>query len=407
MLSLLVQVGIILAAGILLKAVADKVKFPFIVFYVLAGTMLASYGFVALGDESMFAVTELVRTLALIIVVFSAGFYLKLGQVLKHSKEIMWLSSFGVIVTALIIAGISFYLLPISLITAAFLGVLLSGTDPAAISTGSSSGKKNKIMTIISAESLFNQPLTVILPFLLLDYLISPEQAWLNAPKLISLIVVGGGIGFISASLGQRLLAMSRNKHEEIVGLMIAIGTYIVAESMLGSGILAVAVCSVLLSSSKIPEKRWLGSFNKELAFLFTIFVFIMLGAEFTFAELIFTRVEIFAIIIALVVARFAMSLLIFYKSDLEIMDRIKIGLIAPKGMGPAALAPLLLLYPAYIAPSSALFIVKIVYVAIIVSIIFSIFAMKLLVQEGGEKEAIEKEVEIKRKIRQAEAGLA
>ncbi len=396
MFGVLTQIAVILVAGIALKAFADRINFPAIVFFILGGTLLVTWNLIDLN--SLQPLPELIRTLALIIVVFSSAFYLKLEEIRKQSLNILFLATIGVLVTAIIIATTTLYLLPIALVTAAFLGVLLCGTDPAAIAS-SFPKKHTKIMTILRAESLFNQPFTVILPLFLLDYIIRPETAWLNVPKLVSLILVGGVVGFGGAILGQKLLNYSKAKHEEIVGLMIAIAAYVIAENLFGSGILAVAVCSILLTSSQIPSKKWLGEFNRELAFLFTIFVFVLLGAEFSFGQLDFTKMEIFAVIVALFIGRMLMSLLILYKSDLNISDRIKIGLIAPKGIAPAALAPLLLI-PEYNI-IGAVMAVKITYIAIIISIIFSLIVLRLFVAKPTEKEELQKEIEKKKEQRE------
>jgi len=398
--GVLEQIAVILVAGIVLKTFADRIKFPAIVLFVLGGTLLATYGIL---DMSAFeSIPRLVREIALIIVVFSSAFHLRMEEIAKQSRNILWLSSFGVLLTALIIAFFTLQMLPIGILSAAFLGVLLCGTDPAAISSGPQ--RKSKILTILSAESLFNQPLTVILPLLLLDFVTKPEMAWINVPKFFSLIIVGAVVGVVSAYAGQKILKRAEGKHEEIVGLMIAIGSYVLAELLFGSGILAVAICSVLLTSSNIPEKAWLGHFNKELAFLFTVFVFIMLGAEFTIENLFFTRLEIFAIIVALIAARLIAAFIALFRSDLNVGEILRIGLIAPKGMGPAALAPLLLLYPAAIAPTTAGFIVKIVYLAIIVSVLFSLIAMSLFVAKPSEEELIKEALEEKKRI---ERGVA
>ena len=400
MFDVLTQIALILVVGIALKAFADRINFPAIVFFILGGTLLVTWNFIDLG--SLQPLPELIRTLALIIVVFSSAFYLKLQEIRKQSLNIIFLATIGVLVTAMIITATTLYLLPIALVTAAFLGVLLCGTDPAAISAAFSK-KQSKLTTILGAESLFNQPLTVILPLFLLDYIIRPETAWMNVPKLISLIVVGGVVGFVGAVLGQKLLNYSKAKHEEIVGLMIAIAVYVIAENLFGSGILAVVVCGLLLTSSKIPAKKWLGVFNRELAFLFTIFVFVLLGSEFSFDQLDFTKMEIFAVIAALFLGRMLMSLLILYKSDLKISDKIKIGLIAPKGIAPAALAPLLL-KPGYNIIGADM-VVKITYIAIIISIIFSLIILKVFVAKPTEKEEIKKEVEKKKEQRERKNG--
>jgi potassium/hydrogen antiporter len=396
MLEILTQIALILVIGISLKAVAEKTSFPAIVLFILAGTLLSTYSIIKL--ENLSPLPELVRTLALIIVVFSSGFYLRLEEIKKHSFNIIMLSTIGVLITSLIIAGTTIWLLPIPIISAAFLGVLLCGTDPAAISSAIPK-KSTKIFTLLRAESLFNAPFTVILPLLLLDYIKAKELAWLNIPKLFVLILIGIAVGFLCAWLGQKLLRYSKSKHEEIVGLMIAMSAYVIAENFFGSGILAVAICSVLLTSSNIPQKYELTEFNQELAFLFTILVFFFLGAEFKFDALVFTNAEILTIVFALFAARIITVMMLLAKSGYSIMEKIKISLVSPKGIAPAALAPLLLLPEYPIAGAET--ITKITYLGIIASILISLLVMKFFVAKKSENEEIREEREEKKGLRE------
>jgi len=373
-LSLLTQLAIILAVGIISKAISNKTKLPFIVLLIFFGTLLASMG--ALNLRLLGTLPETLRVLALIIVVFSAGFHLKLREVKADGRLILSLVTIGVFLTMFIIGGITFFLLSIPLISAIALGALLSGSDSAAISSAEETGKESRVKTILVTESVFNQPLTLILPLILLDYLVKPELAWLNVPKFFVMLIVGGVVGIGGAFWGQKILDASRHKQEEIVGLMIAIGVYVIAENFLGSGIVAVAITSLLLGSEGKSEKKLLGQFTDQLAFLFTIFVFILLGMQFTFSELFslgISRYEIIVIVIALVVARMASVLLVTYKSDLGTMQRIKLGLIAPNGISPAAMAPLFVAY----GITGSQVILKIVYIAIVVSVFISIMAFR------------------------------
>lgn len=397
-LSILTQIALLLVIGVILKEISDRIKFPYIVLLILGGTMLASYGFVNLQEIQ--PLPEIIRTIALIIVVFSSAFYLRPAEMKAETRNILWLATFGVIASALIISLTSLMLLPIPLVIAAFLGALLCGTDPATIAYAFSE-KQNKLKTILRAESLFNTPLTVILPLLLLDFVVRPENIWWNVPKLFSLIIVGAVVGVLAAKIGQHLLNKSKAKHQETVGLIIAIATYVLAENLFGSGILAVAICSCLLMSGEIPRKKWLGEFNKELAFLFTLFVFVLLGTEFEFASLFFSRIEIFVIILALFAGRLLMTLTILTKSGLTLGEKLKISLVAPRGIAPAALAPLLLLYPAFIATENALFVVKTVYLAIIISTLISLVALQLFIEEKSEEETIKEKIEEKREKRE------
>lgn len=383
-LGLITQLAIILLVGIVAKAISNKTKAPFIVMLIVLGTIFASFG--ALNLEKLGNLPELIRILALIIIVFSAGFKLKLRDVQQDGRLILSLATLGVFLTLFIISGMTFVLLSIPLISAIVLGALLSGSDSAAIASTESSEGTSRIKTVLLSESIFNQPLTLILPLILLDYLVKPELAWMNIPKFFGMLAVGGVIGVVGAFWGQKILEVSRHKHEEIIGLMIAIGVYALSETFFGSGIFAVAITSLLLSSTSKKETVLLGKFTEQLAFIFTIFVFIMLGMQFTIGEMAalgISRYEVIIIAVALVVARIVSVSLITYKSSLSFLQRIKLGLISPKGIAPAAMAPLFVAF----AVTGSEVILKIVYIAIIVSIFISMVAFRFSTGEKTIKE--------------------
>lgn len=394
-LALLTQFAIILGAGIVAKAISNKTKFPFIALLIVFGTVIASIG--GLGLEKMGSLPQTIRMLALIIVVFSAGFKLKLKEVQAEGKLIISLATIGVFLTLFIISGFTFYLLSIPLLSAIVLGALLSGSDSAAISSADSGGS-DRVKTILLSESVFNQPLTLILPLILLDYLIKPEMAWLNIPKFIAMLGIGITVGIGGAFWGQAILEASRHKHEEIIGLLIAIGVYVIAENFFGSGIVAVAITSLLLSSSASKETHILGKFTEQMAFLFTIFVFVMLGMQFTFGELAtlgISRYEVIVIAIAMLVARVVSVSIISYKRGLSFIQRAKLALISPKGIGAAAMAPLFVAF----GVTGGDIIMKIVYIAIIISVIVSVIAFNFSSGEKTVKE-LRKEKENEREIK-------
>ena len=382
-LEILLQFTVILVAGIVLKALSDKIGFPYIVVLMLGGVFLASYGFV---DMALLGnLPELMRTLALIIIVFNSGFHLTLDELKKQSRAIISLATLGVFFTALVIMVTGYWLLSLPLITAALFGALLSGTDPAA-----TEGKQSKLVTILKGESVLNAPLSIILPLFILDYLRvvqSGEQLFLiplfeeNIARLATLVAIGTVVGLAGFKGGSWIIKYGKGSHPEALGLILAILTFVAAEFLGGSGILAVAVCSIFLSSVRLPNKKWLGEFNQELAFIFVLLVFVMLGAEFTFTDLLFiTRFDVLGVIVALVVGRLIGALVALNRSGLSLKDKLKVGLIAPKGAGAAALAPLLLA-PVYgIVGAEKL--VVITFLAIVLSILFSLILLRLFMAE-------------------------
>jgi len=371
-LTVLTQLAAILAAGIIAKEVSNKTKIPFVVMLIVLGTLFASIG--ALDLVKLGTLPDIIRIFALIIVVFSAGFHLRLREVQADTRLILSLTTIGVFLTLFIISGITFFLLSIPLLSAIILGALLSGSDSAAIA--SAEGGESRVKTILMTESVFNQPLTLILPLILLDYLVKPELALLQVPKFFAMLIIGAIVGVGGAFWGQKILNASKGKHEEIIGVMIAIGVYVISENFFGSGIVAVAITSLLLSSTTKKKTHLLGKFTEQLAFIFTIFVFIMLGMQFTLGELAvlgITRYEVIVIAVALVIARLVSIALISYKSNLGFIQRIKLGLISPKGIAPAAMAPLFVAF----GVTGGQVILKIVYIAIIVSVFISLVAFK------------------------------
>jgi cell volume regulation protein A len=204
-------------------------------------------------------------------------------------------------------------------------------------------------------------------------------------------------VGLAGFKGGSWIIKYGKGSHPEALGLILAILTFVAAEFLGGSGILAVAVCSIFLSSVRLPNKKWLGEFNQELAFIFILLVFVMLGAEFTFSDLLFiTRLDVLGVVVALVIGRLIGAMVSLNRSGLSLKDKLKIGLIAPKGAGAAALAPLLLA-PVYgIVGAEKL--VVITFLAIILSILISLILLKLFMAERKVMNRLKKTIPLPEK---------
>ncbi len=379
-LSILTQIAIILFVGLALKLLCDKTGLPFIVLLILSGTALASISLLKI--EFLGIIPDTLRMLALIIVVFANGFYLKVETIMKQRSVVVALATLGVLLTASIVAFISHVLLGLAILPALFMGAILSGTDPAVVANLLKK-MPQKLQTILNVESIMNQPLTIILPTIIFDFAVAKAPEILALPiylgKLIVLVVGGFIAGLLGFFVGQKILKLAGAELEELAGLALALGVFVLAENMGGSGILAVGITSILLNSSKTITKETFSEFNRELALLFTIFVFVMFGMQFPIqllSMLEITRFDVIVVIFSVVTARLFTVLVIGYKTGLSISERFKLGLIAPKGIAPAALAPLALTMAhasEFVSMEAAFIIMKIVYLTIIVSALLSI----------------------------------
>lgn len=388
-LDILTEIALLLFLGAIMKKLSEYIRVPDLILLIAAGTTAVSLGVQV--SESIHALIDVIRTIALIMVVFSAGFYLKVYEIKNNFKAIISLSSIGVIVTMAIISAVTYQVLNIPLITSLFIGAVLSGTALEGISSFLEK-KRERILQIVASESILNSPLTIILPLVLLDF-VSPSSrgaALLAFPKLAGLIVVGTIVGIIGAIAGNYLFKHIRER-EELYALTLALLVYVVSETLFGSGILSVAITSVFIGSKRLPKKREIKLISSEIAFIFIVIVYLGLGLEVGFNELkLLTRIDVIAVIGAIIAARLLASFVSLIRADLSFSEKLNIGLIGPKGLAAAAIAPLAL-SAGIIGADQA---VRLIYVAIVFSVLVSLAVLEV----GEAKEKLKKREERKKK---------
>lgn len=374
------QIAIILFVGIICKILNKKTGIPYILLLMLSGTALASI--LLVDGQQLGIIPDTIRMLAIVIIVFANGFYLKVENILKQGAVIIGLSTIGVIITAGIIASVVHLTIGLALLPALFLGSLLCDIDPSAIDNFVWKYPK-KVMDILNAEAIMNSPLTIILPLMIYDFAVYTPPINIALPLYLAKLVLLAGVGFlvgiIGFFVGQKALKVAGPDLEELTGLAVALIVFVFAENLGGSGIVAVGITSIFLNSSRTPKKEFFMEFNKDIATLFTIFVFVLLGAEFPIKMLSIieiTHIDFITVISFIIIARIVTVFVVSYKSDLSLWDRLIIGMSSPKGVGPAALAPLALIMAEkshFMDYAGAYTIIKITYITIILSIILSV----------------------------------
>jgi monovalent cation:H+ antiporter, CPA1 family len=196
-----------------------------------------------------------------------------------------------------------------SLATALLVGASLSSTDPVAVTAlFRELGVDKRLTTLMEGESLFNDGVTVVAFNLLLGIALGFEQFDVSVTiSRFALFIglglsVGGVIGFGLSFLTQRF---DIPLVEQSLTLVAAYGTYIVAEELGGSGVIAVVITGMILGNfgSRMgmnPRTRLIVSeFWEFLAFFVNSIVFLLIGDQVRFqslmdnADLIFIAIAI------------------------------------------------------------------------------------------------------------------
>ena len=340
--------AILLGVGVIITNLTERIRIPNALFLLLVGllfgpTVLGWVDVARMGDIPTF-----LRTLALIVIVFAASFNLKLSTLKRVSKTALKLSFGGFIFTTALMGIFAHELLGMSPISAILTGAIIGGTSSAAVYTFRSALKKEQsILDLLTVESIFSDPLTVLTPMLILGAVATGVfEGTVMISKFWQMIAAGVGAGVVIGLVTAEIFQKMQKKLSPTLSFAIAMVTYAGASNIGGSGILAVAICAMILGNQNIPHKELIGEFEDSLSIILTISIFTLLGAQVALnipkalfiKELIFVGILIF-------VARPLFSLAALLKEKMTRGERLLIAFTGPRGAAAAAMAAIPLTY--------------------------------------------------------------
>ena len=279
----------ILALMIGLSALADKIKLPYPVLLITAGIAIGfipSLPIVALDPEIVFL-------LFLPPLLYDAAFNMPFKEFKTHINTIGTLAISLVFLTATGIAITARYLIPgMNWPTAFVLGSILSATDAvAAISITRGLGLSPKTSTILEGESLVNDA-SALVAYRFAVAAVTGTAFIIWKASLQFLLLMSGGflVGLVMGRILAFILKNVRNNSPVTISFMLLMPfiTYLVAENLHVSGVIAVVILGLGISrfSDKIfPEslKQQSKSFWDIIIFLLNGLIFILIGLQFPY----------------------------------------------------------------------------------------------------------------------------
>jgi CPA1 family monovalent cation:H+ antiporter len=279
----------ILAIMIMLSAVADKIKLPYPVLLISAGIGI---GFIpALPNITLNP--DIVFLIFLPPLLYDAAFNISPQEFKTNFNTIGTLAIGLVFITAGAIAVIAHYLIPGMTWPLAFvLGAILSATDAvAAMSITKGLGLSHKTVTILEGESLINDASALVTYRFAIAAATGTAFVFWKASLEFILLMAGGVLAGMVVS---RLLAFILKKvhKNDLVTisfmLLMPFVTYLLAEELHVSGVIAVVVLGLLIArfSGKVfPEKlkQQSRSIWDIIIFLLNGLIFIIIGLQFPY----------------------------------------------------------------------------------------------------------------------------
>lgn len=386
--------AILLGFGVLIANLLKKRGIPDTFFLLLLGLLFSptifsnplvtQYISIELVDvAAMGMIPDFLRTLALILVIFIGTFNLNFGVFKKYSNISIKLAFVGVLFNTVVLGIVASMLFQMDIIFALLLGAVISGTGSSVVFAFERALSKAKsVLTVLKVESIFNSPISVLVPLIFLDLVSVTPGALIEPMKYLSqfwlMISVGVGTGLIIGLAVSHIFRGILREYTPLLLFAIALITYALATGVGGSGMLAVAICGLVAGNFTLNERHdrdEIIHFQDQFSEMLRISVFTLLGAQVTLLmgmeELFFILFFFFVVVIIRPVM--LLSLMGELKEKFTRKDMLLMSFIAPRGLSSAAMIPIVAV--AVIAaghPALADKMVNIVFMVILLTVLFS-----------------------------------
>lgn len=276
----------------LVGIIAHRVKLPYTVLLMLAGIGMSFIGLV----PNIELTQELLMGVFLPALLFEAAIHFPFNELKKFAPTIATLAAPGVILTALATAlvlmieittfkvnadmGFMHYLL---------FGTIIAATDPiAVIALFKQLGVKRKLAVILEGESLFNDGTAIVMYSVVLTALTSGVFSIKDGAFLfVTEAVFGILLGAICGAVAKFALPFAKDALISIaITTVAAYGSFLLADSLHASGVLATATAGLLLGDmgrrgEVEPSSRMaVISFWRYISFFVSSMVFLLIGLK-------------------------------------------------------------------------------------------------------------------------------
>ena len=269
-----------LLLGVILSFIAVKIKISDVLLLLITGIIIGLTGF--LKFETAFLTAFFI--FALIMIVFDSTSKFKLREIGRFSPIALKLVFVFLIFNLISLSILTYVFFSESLfnfkwlILSAVFGAIMCGTSPDVILSVLKE-KKNKIAEILEFESILNTPLTILIPFITLEFYYGSVEAGVVVIKLLQNIMTGVGTGIFLCIIMIYLL----KKHYQplispIAVIASALVSYTLAEMIGGNGVLSVTAFGIVFGSALLNEKAEINSFSAKFTNFLKIVMFLLLG---------------------------------------------------------------------------------------------------------------------------------
>jgi potassium/hydrogen antiporter len=346
---MLLIVGAVLAASVVLALGAARTGLPVLVGFLGLGMVIGSDGLGGIEFDDA-KLTREIGTIGLALILYEGGLQTSWRRLREVAVPAALLSTVGVVVSACVTAVVAQALFPLTWLEAFLLGAVVSSTDAAAVfATLRFTHIPRRLARTLEAESGGNDPMAIALTVGLISWIEHPETHGFGdlALLLVRQIGIGLAAGVVLGAAATWVFARipgSIGAFVPVVSIAAAALAFGVADSLDGSGFLAVYLVGLAVGSTPSRYRRQLVAFHEGVAFVAQVGLFVLLGLLVFPHELSHVAWRSVALALALMlVARPAAVWVSTWFSAFTNRDRLLLGWAGLRGAAPIVVATFVL----------------------------------------------------------------
>jgi cell volume regulation protein A len=297
--DVILTVGLLLAAGLAARVLADLLRVPEIVLLIAIGAALgpSALDVVDVPLDSLGA--QLLFTFGVSSILFYGGLNLSLTVLRDVALSLGLLALPGVMLTAVLTGAVAALAFGLPFEQGLLIGAVLSPTDPAIlIPLFIASRLRLRVAQTVIAESAFNDPTGAVLALAVAGALLSgdggiggPAADFLAELAISTVVGVLAGV-LLSATISSRRSGILRDSAPVAVLAVVAV-SYVSLDSAGGSGYLGAFLAGLIVGNMELlglamhsHHEEELVLASRTLSEVVTIFVFLVVGAALPFGTL-------------------------------------------------------------------------------------------------------------------------